>query len=29
MIVIGSTVIKYWFPDFNREPKEITITIYE
>lgn len=22
MIIIGSTAIKFWFPDFNREPKD-------
>lgn len=24
-MVIGSTAIKYWFPDFPREPKDIDI----
>lgn len=23
--IIGSTAIKYWFPDFNREPKDLDI----
>lgn len=25
MIIIGSTAIKHWFPDFNREPKDLDI----
>ena len=24
-MIIGSTAIKYWFPDFKREPKDIDI----
>lgn len=24
-MIIGSTAIKYWFPDFPREPKDIDI----
>lgn len=27
MIVIGSTAIKYWFPDFYREPKDLDIVM--
>lgn len=23
MIIIGSTAIKHWFPDFPREPKDV------
>ena len=29
MIIIGSTAIKYWFTDFNREPKDFDIILYE
>ena len=29
MIVIGSTAIRYWFPDFNREPKDIDYAVRE
>jgi len=29
MLVIGSTAIKHWFPDFNREPKDIDYVVRE
>lgn len=25
MVIIGSSAIKYWYPDFNREPKDLDI----
>jgi len=25
MLVIGSSAIKHWYPDFNREPKDVDV----
>jgi len=27
MVIIGSVALKHWFPDFNREPKDLDIAI--
>ena len=29
MILIGSSAIKFWYPDFPREPKVKTVTVFE
>ncbi len=29
MIVIGSTAIKYWYPDFKREPKDVDYLVLD
>ena len=29
MIIIGSTAIKFWYPDFKREPKDLDLILYE
>lgn len=29
MIIIGSTAIKFWYPDFKREPKDLDLILYK